>query len=65
MNRRRLQVLEDYEVTGLPIVSAAGLTYVRWIEQATLPYAATRLPVGRGTGLAEALHRAATANTAG
>lgn len=61
MFRHRLQVLDSYEVIGLPVVSRTGLRYVPWIDRAVEPYNATRLPCGSGTGLAEALRRAAAA----
>lgn len=61
MNRNRLQVLESYEVTGLPVVGATRLSYVPWIDLAVRPYTATRLPVGSTTGLADAFRRAADA----
>jgi hypothetical protein len=49
--RRRLQMLESYEVIGQPQVYG-GLTYVPWVEQAVRPYVATRIPIGTSTGLA-------------
>ena len=52
MFRRRLQLLESYEVIGQPVVSSTGLAYVPWIDQAVRPYRATRLPSGVPTGLA-------------
>lgn len=61
MFRHRLQVLDSYEVIGLPVVSHDGLRYVPWIDRAVEPYTATRLPVGSGTGLADALRRASAA----
>lgn len=61
MFRHRLQVLDSYEVIGLPVVSRAGLRYVPWIDRAVEPYNATRLPIGRSTGLTEALRRASAA----
>lgn len=59
MFRRRLDVIESYEVVGLPVVGATRLSYVPWIAQALEPYGATRLPTGTATGLGEALARAA------
>jgi len=64
MFRRRLQVLDSYEVIGLPVVGATRLSYVPWIECAVQPYTATQLPVGRVTGLADALRRASEAAAA-
>jgi hypothetical protein len=61
MFRHRLQVLESYEVIGLPVVGPDRLTYVPWIDRAVEPYTATRLPAGRGSGLTDALRRAAAA----
>lgn len=61
MNRNRLQVLESYEVTGLPVVGATRLSYVPWIDQAVQPYTVTRLPHGTATGLADAIRRAGAA----
>lgn len=58
MSRRRLQLIDRYEVIGQPVVTSTGLTYVPWIDQAIRPYRATRLPVGTETGLAEAYRRA-------
>ena len=49
--RRRLQMLDSYEVIGQPQVHG-GLTYVPWVEQAVRPYVATRIPTGTRTGLA-------------
>lgn len=49
--RRRLQMLDSYEVIGQPQVYG-GLTYVPWVEQAVRPYVATRIPTGTSTGLA-------------
>ncbi|MGV3757970.1 MAG: hypothetical protein ACO1PW_00305 [Actinomycetota bacterium] len=49
--RRRLQLLDRYEVIGQPQVHG-GLTYVPWVEQAVRPYVATRVPTGTQTGLA-------------
>ena len=56
--RRRLDVLESYELIGTPVVGATRLSYVPWVEQALKPYGATRLPMGAAPGLWEALHRA-------
>jgi hypothetical protein len=66
MFHRRLQVLESYEVIGLPVVSSTRLSYVPWIDRAVQPYSATRLPAGTGTisGLGEALRRASEAASA-
>lgn len=64
MFRRRLQVLDSYEVIGLPVVGATRLSYVPWIERAVQPYRATRLPLGSRTGLADALRRASEAAAA-
>lgn len=61
MFHRRLQVLESYEVIGLPVVGPDRLTYVPWIDCAVQPYTATRLPVGCGSGLTAALRRAGAA----
>jgi hypothetical protein len=55
MHRRRLQVIEPYEVLGEPRVTATGVAYRSIVELVTEPYRATRLPVGRPTGLAQAL----------
>jgi|GEM_PF-7012267 hypothetical protein len=49
--RRRLQLLDRYEVIGQPQVHG-GLTYVPWVQQAVRPYVATRIPTGTQTGLA-------------
>ena len=49
--RRRLHLLDRYEVIGHPRVHG-GLTYVPWVEQAVRPYVATRIPTGTQTGLA-------------
>jgi hypothetical protein len=54
--RRRLDVLESYELIGSPVVGATRLSYVSWVEQAVKPYGATRLPVGTTPGLWKALH---------
>jgi hypothetical protein len=58
MPRRRLDVLEPYEVIGQPVVSATRLSYRPWIDEAVAPYGATRLPVGSTGGLWDALQRA-------
>lgn len=58
MTPRLGDVLDSYEVIGRPVVTAAGLSYVPWIDQAVAPYSATRLPNGSATGLADALRRA-------
>lgn len=58
MRRHRLDVLDSYELTATPVVSATGLSYVRWIDQAVEPYHATRLPAGPAQGLWAALQRA-------
>ena len=51
-HRRRLQVLDSYEVLGQPVVTGSRLSYVPWIDQAVGPYTATRVPSGSATGLA-------------
>jgi hypothetical protein len=58
MSRHSLQMLDSYEVIGLPVVGRARLSYVPWIDRALQPYGATRLPSGMTSGLAEALRRA-------
>lgn len=58
MHRRRLDVLDLYELTGSPVVTAGRLSYVSWSSLAVEPYNATRLPVGPAQGLREALQRA-------
>jgi hypothetical protein len=58
MIRRRLDVLESYELIGTPVVTATRLSYIPWVEQALKPYNATRLPVGPAHGLWDALNRA-------
>jgi hypothetical protein len=58
MPRRRLDVLEPYEVIGQPVVSSTGLSYRPWIDEAVAPYGATRLPVGSTGALRDALQRA-------
>lgn len=55
MHRRRLQVIEPYEVLGEPRVTATGIAYRSIVDLVTAPYRATRLPTGCPTGLAEAL----------
>lgn len=61
MFSRRLEVLDSYEVIGLPVVGAHRLSYVPWIDQAVQPYTVTRLPHGTATGLADAIRRAGVA----
>lgn len=61
MFRRRLRVLDSYEVIGQPVVGRTRLSYVPWIDRAVQPYQATRLPTGTVTGLADALRRAGEA----
>ena len=61
MSRPRLDVIDGYEVIGLPVVGPTGLTYVPWIERAAEPYAATRLPTCSVRGLWDALRRAEAA----
>ena len=61
MFHRRLDVLDSYEVIGLPVVGVTRLSYVPWIDQAVEPYTATRLPHGTATGLADAFRRAGSA----
>ena len=56
--RQRLDLLESYELIGSPVVTSTRLAYVPWVQQAVLPYGATRLPVGRAAGLWDALQRA-------
>ena len=58
MHRRRLGLLESYELIGSPVVTATRLAYVPWVQQAVMPYNATRLPVGPAQGLWAALQRA-------
>jgi hypothetical protein len=58
MHRRRLDVLDLYEVIGSPVVTADRLAYVPWSVTAVQPYNATRLPTGPTRGLREALQRA-------
>lgn len=61
MFSRRLEVLDSYEVIGLPVVGVTRLSYVPWIDQAVQPYTVTRLPHGTATGLADAIRRAGAA----
>jgi hypothetical protein len=56
--RRRLQVIEPYEVLGQPVVSPVGLVYRPILDYVTQPYRVTALPVGFRTGLIEAMARA-------
>ena len=58
MHRRRLEVLESYELIGSPVVTSTRLAYVPWVQQAVQPYGATRLPNGPAQGLWKALQRA-------
>ena len=58
MHRHQLDVLDGYEVTGQPVVTATHLAYVPWVQLAVLPYNATRLPRGSVKGLWDALQRA-------
>jgi hypothetical protein len=58
MSRRDLQLLDDYEVIGQPVVSATGLAYVPWLVEAVKPYNATRLPHCTVHGLWDALRGA-------
>ena len=58
MHRHQLDVLDGYDVTGQPVVTATRLAYVPWVQQALLPYNATRLPQGPAKGLWDALQRA-------
>lgn len=57
-HHRRLDVLDSYEVVGQPVVGSTRLTFVPWIDQATAPYCATRLPNCTVVGLWDALKRA-------
>ena len=57
MFRRRLDVLDSYEVIGHPYVGPTRLTYVPWIDEAVQPYDATRLPNCTVVGLWDALRR--------
>ena len=61
MFQHRLQMLDSYEVIGLPVVGRTRLSYVPWIDRAVQPYGATRLPSGMVSGLADALRRAGEA----
>jgi len=58
MSRRRLGLLESYELIGSPVVTATRLSYIPWVQQAVKPYNATRLPIGPTQGLWDALQRA-------
>ena len=58
MNRRRLEVLESYELIGSPVVTSTRLAYVPWVRQAVQPYGATRIPSGPTQGLWKALQEA-------
>ena len=58
MHRRRLEVLDSYELIGSPVVTSTRLAYVPWVQTAVQPYGATRLPSGPAQGLREALQRA-------
>jgi hypothetical protein len=58
MHRRRLDVLDSYELIGSPIVTANRLAYVPWVQDALRPYNATRLPIGPVQGLSSALRKA-------
>ena len=58
MFRRRLDVLDSYEVIGQPCVGPTRLTYLPWISEAVAPYSATRLPNCTVVGLWDALQRA-------
>lgn len=57
MSHCDLRLLDDYEVIGQPVVSAAGIAYVPWVVEAVKPYNATRLPRCSVHGLWDALHR--------
>ena len=57
MSRYDLHILDDYEVIGKPVVSARGIAYVPWLEEAVKPYNATRLPQCTVHGLWDALRR--------
>jgi hypothetical protein len=63
MHRRRLAVLESYEVIGSPVVTSTRLAYVPWVQQAVQPYGATRLPIGPAQGLWKALQEARMAES--
>jgi hypothetical protein len=52
LHRRRLQVLDSYEVIGQPVVSGTRVSYVSRVEHAVRPYTATQIPSGTATGLA-------------
>lgn len=58
MHRRRLQVLDSYELIGSPVVTTTRLAYVPWVQDAVKPYTVTRLPVGPTQGLTSALRKA-------
>jgi hypothetical protein len=58
MHRRRLDVLDSYELIGSPVVTSTRLAYISWVQQAVQPYGATSLPNGPAQGLWEALQRA-------
>ena len=58
MHRRRLAVLDNYELVGNPVVTSTRLAYVPWVQEAVRPYGATRLPNGPAQGLSAALQRA-------
>jgi hypothetical protein len=58
MHRRRLDVLESYELIGSPVVTATRVAYVPWVQEAVQPYGATRLPSGPVQGLWKALQQA-------
>jgi hypothetical protein len=62
MFHRRLDVLDDYEVIGHPVVDARRLSYEPWIDRAVEPYQATRLPNCTVVGLWDALRRAELAS---
>ena len=63
MHRRRLAVLESYEVIGSPVVTSTRLAYVPWVQQAVQPYGATRRPIGPAQGLWKALQAARLAES--
>lgn len=50
--RRRLALLDSYEVIGQPVVGQTRLSYRPWIDQAVGPYTVTAVPCGVATGLA-------------
>ena len=58
MHRRRLEVLESYELIGSPVITSTRLAYVPWVQQAVQPYGAPRLPTGPAQGLWKALQQA-------